>query len=297
MTVDVVADPQGSSLVTPVDFSQEPFITFARPYRRGPLAEFVGDGEDGALRLVGELDAPIQVDRTLFSVAADARYVVAIDLTVADASTNGPLGIGFFDVGAEFERVLVDLRAEPIGLGVATTDPSGRFWRAIDMSICTCDGDHTRERSSTRASSGLALLAGLVLLVDLVTKWASGHLSSLRFVDPAENHELMLGFPVGNQTLAWALSIGVFGAGFAAATRMVRRGGVAAWVLPVGAAGFLGNLLDRLALGYVRDWLVIGPTRWNVADVALLIAIAMTLAAGITAVSNEQTDETKGVRT
>ena len=126
MTVDVVADPQGSSLVTPVAFSQEPFITFARPYRRGPLAEFVGDGEDGGLRLVGALDAPIQVDGTLFPVAADARYVVAIDLTVADASTNAPLGIGFFDVCAEFERVLVDLRAEPIGLGVATIDPSGR---------------------------------------------------------------------------------------------------------------------------------------------------------------------------
>ena len=41
--------------------------------------------------------------------------------------------------------------------------------------------------------------------------------------------------------------------------------------------GVAGNAIDRIRLGYVQDWLVIGPSRWNIADLYLLVAIPLTV--------------------
>jgi lipoprotein signal peptidase len=63
--------------------------------------------------------------------------------------------------------------------------------------------------------------------------------------------------------------------------RQRRLGGVALALL---IAGFLGNLGERLASGHVRDWIPVGATRWNLADVYLIIAIPWVLAMTISSV-------------
>jgi len=49
------------------------------------------------------------------------------------------------------------------------------------------------------------------------------------------------------------------------------------------AAGTIGNLLDRIVLGHVRDFLRVGPTIWNIADLYILVSIPL----GIWIVSRE----------
>jgi lipoprotein signal peptidase len=57
--------------------------------------------------------------------------------------------------------------------------------------------------------------------------------------------------------------------------RQRRLGSIALALL---IAGFVGNLGERLASGRVRDWIPVGATRWNLADVYLIIAIPWLLA-------------------
>ena len=58
-------------------------------------------------------------------------------------------------------------------------------------------------------------------------------------------------------------------------------------VIWVGVAGFVGNAIDRIAPGQVRDWLVLGRTVWNLADFYLAAAIILVLIAGIRSVLHE----------
>ncbi len=87
------------------------------------------------------------------------------------------------------------------------------------------------------------------------------------------------------------MSVVVAVAGLWVVVRMIRSGSLGAWVLPVGAAGFVGNAVDRLAFGYVRDWMVVGPMRWNLADIFLLIAIVAVVVGGVRAINTDDRKE------
>jgi lipoprotein signal peptidase len=65
------------------------------------------------------------------------------------------------------------------------------------------------------------------------------------------------------------------------AIRLWRRQLVTGTALVLLAAGFLGNLSDRIITGHVRDWIPIGSTRWNLADIYLIVAIPWLLASTI----------------
>jgi len=142
--------------------------------------------------------------------------------------------------------------------------------------------------SETQRLIGFAAIAAGLLALDLASKWAARGLGHLPAVDSARNERLMLGAPGLSGTV---LLLAVTAAATAAtifAFRLWRAGRVAIWVPAAMAAGTVGNFVDRLLLGGVRDWLVVGPIRFNLADVLLAIAIPMVVIAGIRAESDQQ---------
>lgn len=135
-----------------------------------------------------------------------------------------------------------------------------------------------------------AVLCGALVAVDLGSKSLASGFPHAPFVDPVVNDELMLGLAALAGPLLIVASSLVVAVVASGARSLVAAGHLAWWVLPFGVAGFLGNVVDRLAFGHVRDWLMVGPTRWNVADLFLLIAIPMAVAAGIASVRSGQPD-------
>src|SRR5262245_44841494 len=57
----------------------------------------------------------------------------------------------------------------------------------------------------------------------------------------------------------------------------VLRGRVDTLALALIVGGALGNLVDRVATGAVHDFIPAGPIVFNVADVALLIGVALVV--------------------
>ena len=128
--------------------------------------------------------------------------------------------------------------------------------------------------------AGLTVLAVLIGL-DLASKSLAASWARLSFVDPTPNSELMLGVSDVGVVPALVLSVVIFAAGVYGVRRLVASGWLSPMVIWVGVAGFLGNAIDRIAFGHVRDWLVLGRTVWNLADLYLAAAIVVVLVAGI----------------
>jgi signal peptidase II len=91
---------------------------------------------------------------------------------------------------------------------------------------------------------------------------------------PIRNPGLLSGVGAGGRfavgTVAVAMVIG-FGA---VIINRVRQGRLAAWAAGLLLGGAVANLVDRVALGCVRDFLVVGRMVVNLADIAILIGIA-----------------------
>lgn len=134
-------------------------------------------------------------------------------------------------------------------------------------------------------------LVCVLVIADLVTKTIADHVEFGGLIDPTVNDELMLGVAGASMVVVVALSMVVCAFGHYATSRLAASGYLAWWVGPVGLAGLIGNLVDRLSLGLVRDWVVVGSMRWNLADVFLLAAVVLTVAAGIRSVLDEPTIE------
>ena len=139
---------------------------------------------------------------------------------------------------------------------------------------------------ASRRVIGPVLLVALVGL-DLVSKAVASRWNGVSFVDPTPNPELMLGVSDVGVGPALVLSVMVVAAGVYGAQRLVAGGWLSPMVIWVGVAGFLGNAIDRLAFGHVRDWLVLGRTVWNLADYYLAAAIVLVLVAGIRSVLHD----------
>jgi lipoprotein signal peptidase len=120
---------------------------------------------------------------------------------------------------------------------------------------------------------GLSVVAAVVVL-DQLSKAASAAQAGADL----RNSGLLLGVGAGPRLALIALSCGVI-AVFVAATRrtIVQIGGsVVGPMLVVG--GMIGNLADRVRFGSVRDFLTVGPFIVNVADLAVAVGIALTIA-------------------
>jgi lipoprotein signal peptidase len=121
----------------------------------------------------------------------------------------------------------------------------------------------------------LALAAG-VILVDQATKLAaellsSGHRHGL--LVPVRNPRFSLGLAAATRPLmllAMATGIALVAAyGVRAAGRRALPG----WIPALVVGGALSNLLDRLVLGAVRDFLAIAHIVINLADLAVLAGV------------------------
>ena len=129
-----------------------------------------------------------------------------------------------------------------------------------------------------RARAAVAWGAGIgtVVGVDQVTKVTSSHLAPVPGVTPLRNPASGLELVDAGRWVGSALMLlGVaLAAGWLLPRAHGRRAVLAATLLLGGATG---NLMDRLVLGYVRDFLVIGPVVVNLADLAVVLGLCLWL--------------------
>lgn len=140
--------------------------------------------------------------------------------------------------------------------------------------------DHDKALPNVGRSA--ALFAVATVLVDQVSKavatgLAAGHTSGA--IVPLPNPELSLGLArasVPVTVVACALGIVAFG-GYAVLAALDGR--LRAWVPGFLVGGALSNLLDRVVVGAVRDFLATPWVIVNVADVAVVAGVLGFLAA------------------
>ncbi len=144
------------------------------------------------------------------------------------------------------------------------------------------------ERSHTVA---LAVGVGSVA-VDQVTKavfesWDCGDV-----ICPLRNHELMLGIVGGSVLqviLASIAGLALFGGWVWLASK---RAPIPAVAVALVVSGIVGNLIDRLALGSVRDFFDFpGNTVINVADVSLVVGVLIAVGALLVGISGDAGDQ------
>jgi len=118
----------------------------------------------------------------------------------------------------------------------------------------------------------------LVLALDQVSKAAAHTVTACtELFCPLRNDELLFGLSPGSRSLVLAWSIAGLLLFYAWVRVASRRCTVPTIPIALVVAGVTGNLIDRLTLGYVRDFLGLPGTIVNVADLAL--ALGMLLAA------------------
>ncbi len=109
---------------------------------------------------------------------------------------------------------------------------------------------------------------------------------------PLRNHELMLGIVGGSVLQVILASI----AGLALFAGWVwlasKRAPIPAVAIALVVSGIVGNLVDRLALGSVRDFFDFpGNTVINVADVSLIVGVLIAVGALIVGMARDRPDQ------
>lgn len=122
--------------------------------------------------------------------------------------------------------------------------------------------------------SAVWVLAIGLVAADQATKSATATMTCGPLVCPMSNDALMLGIGDGNDVhLVVFGSIGIVT--FAAWMRvLVERRSVPLGGALIAGAGIVGNAVDRIVFGHVRDFLVVpGGVLINVADVAIVVGL------------------------
>jgi lipoprotein signal peptidase len=133
-------------------------------------------------------------------------------------------------------------------------------------------------RGANRRSGRAALAAAGLGIVDLASKQlvhsTAGQASGI-------NHSTMFGVVSLKGLALLACSMLAVALATSIAIRLWRQQLLTSTALALLVAGFLGNLGDRIITGHVRDWIPIGSTRWNLADIYLTVAIPCLLVSTI----------------
>jgi lipoprotein signal peptidase len=137
-----------------------------------------------------------------------------------------------------------------------------------------------RPLASARRSAGLVVTA-TVVLIDQITKVAATHDPSTVVVS-ARNPAYALGIVTGPAPALIIGSVIVLCTFVVMADALASRFEISVLLPAVVAGGMIGNTLDRIRFGAVRDFLVTPWAIINIADIAVaagVIGIVVTLAA------------------
>jgi signal peptidase II len=140
----------------------------------------------------------------------------------------------------------------------------------------------------------LILLAGGVILLDQVTKilirnrfeqWAGDgpwdFLGLQLFLVHMPNTGMMMGLFQGAGTIIAIIGLVIAGILIVIFPRISRQNWPARWGMGLLLGGILGNLIDRITLGYITDFVLIDPLPvFNLADIAVYTSVIL-LAAGV----------------
>jgi lipoprotein signal peptidase len=119
-----------------------------------------------------------------------------------------------------------------------------------------------------------------VVAIDQLAKGAAPHLHS-GLIAPARNPDYAFGAVGGSALALIAGSLVVLGVFLAVIGRLAGRVGISPALPALIAGGMLGNTLDRIHYGSVRDFLVVPGGIINLADLAVaagVLALVVTLA-------------------
>lgn len=140
---------------------------------------------------------------------------------------------------------------------------------------------------------GLVVTAS-VLTIDQLSKVAAN--SRAATVLPA-NHDYAFGIIGGSAPVLVIGALLVLGAFLGLASVLVQRLGISSFVPALVAGGTIGNTLDRIRLGSVRDFLVTPWAIINLADVAVAIGTLGIAIAIATRVPRMRAELTPGYAT
>jgi lipoprotein signal peptidase len=132
-------------------------------------------------------------------------------------------------------------------------------------------------RSAPNGTLAGLLMVASVLLIDQVTKVAAAQGGTAVWHNP----DYAFGILGGSATVLILGAAGVLGAFLVVAQSLATRFGISMMLPALVAGGTLGNTIDRMRLGSVRDFIVTPWAIINVADLAVaagVIGIAIALA-------------------
>jgi signal peptidase II len=145
-----------------------------------------------------------------------------------------------------------------------------------------------RENGTSSVAIAIAIV---IVALDQIVKWAvdrslapnAGHQERWLIDDwlglsYVKNRGVAFGLLDGSSTLALAIAAVATIAAIGVFTWLHRSSGLVVIGGAMIAAGAVGNLVDRIRLGYVRDFFAVGPwPTFNVADSALTVGVAITI--------------------
>lgn len=119
-----------------------------------------------------------------------------------------------------------------------------------------------------------ALVAGMVFVVDQLTKAGATALGNTAVTHPVTNPEFSLGLAGGSLPMMVLVTVAGMVAFGGYVVWQAWRGRLPAWVPGLLLGGATSNLVDRLFFGAVRDFVPTPWVLWNLADLAVLVGIA-----------------------
>jgi lipoprotein signal peptidase len=118
----------------------------------------------------------------------------------------------------------------------------------------------------------------MVVGIDQLAKTAAPHLHSA-LIAPAQNPDYAFGAVGGSALALIAGSVVVLGVFLTVIGRLAGRVGISPALPALIAGGMLGNTLDRIRYGSVRDFLVIPGGIVNLADLAVAAGVISLIVA------------------